>query len=544
VSRRVGSGERHHVLSGEPRFDGSGRFLGYRGFSRDVTGRVIAGRRAREADERLRSAIDALDEVVALTDAEDRFVMANRAFLAMSGNVARFIRAGSTYEEYLRAGLAAGNVIEAIGREEDWLRQRLDARRRTSRTVEHHLANGQWLLLRDQKLADGGTITWGLDISDRKRAEHALATSEARFRAVFERSNAGIALWGVDGRYIAANSAYCAFVGYSAEELVGGMSTADLRQQTDDEGFDLTGRMMRGEIGHVSRDRAFRRRDGSVVWGRTTVAAVGGVDGRPLQFVSVVIDITEARQARERTERINVELEERVTERTMELRRTLKELDAFAYSVSHDLRAPVGAVSGLAHLLRTGEAAQLSEDGRRLLTMIEGNAARMIGLIDGLLRLSQLGRGSIQRMALSMEELARDALRDVAGETRAEVSIGELPGCEGDAMLLRQVWANLIGNALKYSRTREAARVEIGWDAAQQAYYVRDNGVGFDMQYAARLFGAFERLHGEAEFEGSGIGLAIVQRILERHGGRVWAEAAIDRGATFRFTLPAAAAGR
>jgi light-regulated signal transduction histidine kinase (bacteriophytochrome) len=147
-------------------------------------------------------------------------------------------------------------------------------------------------------------------------------------------------------------------------------------------------------------------------------------------------------------------------------------------------------------------------------------------------------------MPLSMDDLVRDALRDQGDATRAEIHVGQLPGCDGDAMILRQVWANLIGNALKYSRTRARARVDIGWDGERKAYFVRDNGVGFDMQYAAKLFGAFERLHGESEFEGSGIGLAIVQRILERHGGKIWADAAPDRGATFWFSVPPAATPR
>ena len=134
--------------------------------------------------------------------------------------------------------------------------------------------------------------------------------------------------------------------------------------------------------------------------------------------------------------------------------------------------------------------------------------------------------------------------RDAAGGANAEIGIGALPGCDGDPAILRQVWANLIGNALKYSRTRAAARIEVGWDAQKKAYFVRDNGVGFDMQYASKLFGAFERLHGESEFEGSGIGLAIVQRILERHGGKIWADSAPDQGATFWFSVPAVASAK
>ncbi len=200
VSRPIrGGGELHHVLSGEPHFDDGGRFIGYRGFSRDVTDRVIEVRRARDAYEQLREAIESLDEVVALTDADDRFVMANRAFLSMSGVTAQFAQPGWTYEQYLRAGIAAGNVVGAIGREEEWIQERMALRRNAAQQMELQLAGGQWLLMRDQRLANGGTITWGLDISDRKRAEEALATSEEHFRAVFERSNAGIAMWAGDG---------------------------------------------------------------------------------------------------------------------------------------------------------------------------------------------------------------------------------------------------------------------------------------------------------------------------------------------------------
>jgi light-regulated signal transduction histidine kinase (bacteriophytochrome) len=261
--------------------------------------------------------------------------------------------------------------------------------------------------------------------------------------------------------------------------------------------------------------------------------------GRFTGYRGVGHDITEAHEARERIEKMNAELEERIDERTRELRSALKELDAFAYSVSHDLRAPVGAVSGFSHLLRVNEAPQLSDDGKHLLSMIEHNSERMINLIDGILRLSQLGRSEIRRVPVPMRAIARDALNLHQRNPNAEIRVLELPDCEGDPVLLGQVWANLIGNALKYSKLRDPARIEIGWDRIRQAYYVRDNGIGFDMKYAAKLFGVFERLHGDPGIEGSGIGLAIVQRIIGRHGGTAWAEAAPDRGATFWFTVPA-----
>jgi PAS domain S-box-containing protein len=262
--------------------------------------------------------------------------------------------------------------------------------------------------------------------------------------------------------------------------------------------------------------------------------------GRFMGYRGVGHDITEAHEARERIEKMNAQLEERIEERTRELRAALKELDSFAYSVSHDLRAPVGAVSGFSHLLRNNEAPHLSEDGKHLLRMIERNSEHMISLIDGMLRLSQLGRGQIRRVPTSMGAIARDAASLHHGSPNAEFKLQEIPDCLGDPVLLRQVWANLISNALKYSRMRTPARIDIGWDDDKRAYFVRDNGVGFDMQYAAKLFGVFERLHADPEFEGSGIGLAIVHRIIDRHGGRIWAEAAPEQGATFWFTLPGA----
>jgi hypothetical protein len=168
----------------------------------------------------------------------------------------------------------------------------------------------------------------------------------------------------------------------------------------------------------------------------------------------------------------------------------------------------------------------------------------MINLIEGLLRFARLGSSELRRVRLSMNELAGEALVDFAqAAARAEVSIGALPECDGDRMLLGQVWVNLIGNAFKYSRNAERPRIEVGWDERKAAYYVRDNGIGFNMEYAAKLFGVFERLHHELEFEGSGIGLAIAERIVKRHGGAIWAHSADGAGATFWFTVPPPAPG-
>jgi len=230
-----------------------------------------------------------------------------------------------------------------------------------------------------------------------------------------------------------------------------------------------------------------------------------------------------------------------VLERTTELEAANREMERFSYSVSHDLRAPLGAINGFANILRTKEGDRLTPDGARLLALLEGQSERMAILIDGLLEFSRLGRKPVTKVEVAMGALVSEVIDEIRTEQaahRAELRIAPLPGCRGDPILLRQVWRNLIGNAIKYSRNGASPLVEIDYEEAASAYCVRDNGVGFDMKYADKLFGVFERLHGESEFEGTGIGLAHAARIVERHGGRIWCDAAPEKGAVFRFTLP------
>jgi signal transduction histidine kinase len=227
-----------------------------------------------------------------------------------------------------------------------------------------------------------------------------------------------------------------------------------------------------------------------------------------------------------------------------------RELEGFSYSVSHDLRIPLRAVSGYAQIMEEDYGAGLDQEGRRLLSLVRGNANMMNTLIDDLLTFSRLGNQALQKAEVDMTKLARAAVAqcgaaEAAGGTAPpEVHIGALPNAPGDASLLRQVWTNLIANAIKYSATRTPARIEVGSEMRgdEAVYYVRDNGVGFDMRYAGKLFGVFQRLHGIDEYPGTGVGLAIVQRVVTRHGGRVWADARPDQGATFSFTLPLSAA--
>jgi two-component system sensor histidine kinase/response regulator len=239
----------------------------------------------------------------------------------------------------------------------------------------------------------------------------------------------------------------------------------------------------------------------------------------------------------------NAALEQSVRERTVALEMANEELEAFSYSISHDLRAPLRHIEGFNQLLIEKYAGELPSDARRLVDIVCGETRRMGLLIDDLLRFSRLGRQPLNKQSINVSELFGEVLAELQREQagrKVDTRLGELPGCTGDRSLLRQVVVNLLSNAFKFTRHRENPVVEIGGGVQQDelTYFVRDNGAGFDMQYAHKLFGAFQRLHRAEEFEGTGVGLSIVQRVIVRHGGRIWAEAALGQGATFRFTLP------
>jgi light-regulated signal transduction histidine kinase (bacteriophytochrome) len=243
----------------------------------------------------------------------------------------------------------------------------------------------------------------------------------------------------------------------------------------------------------------------------------------------------------ERVHRHAEELERRVAERTAELRALNKELESFTYSVSHDLRAPLRAIDGFGRIIEEEYGPRLDDEARRLLAVVRSSSKQMGQLIDDLLDFSRLGRQDLGKQSVDMAALAREAARALG----IQPALGELPAAHADPALLRQVWLNLLGNAAKYSGKRAEPRIEVGGreEGAGSLYWVRDNGVGFDMRYAGKLFGVFQRLHGADEFPGTGVGLAIVQRVVSRHGGRVWAEGRVGEGACFYFTLPGNADG-
>ncbi len=255
--------------------------------------------------------------------------------------------------------------------------------------------------------------------------------------------------------------------------------------------------------------------------------------------------ITERTRAEQVIRLLNAELEQRVAHRTAQLEAANKELESFAYTVAHDLRAPLITINGFSRVLLEDYASALGDEAQGYLRQVGENVRRMGELIDDLLDFSRLSRQPLNKHEVAAADIVRQALADLDGaraHRHIDIVIGALPACQADPALLKQVFANLLSNALKYTRKREAAAIEIGWrenadEPGYHTYYVKDNGVGFDMRYADKLFRVFQRLHPAEEYEGTGVGLAIVQRIIHRLSGRVWAEAEVDKGATFYFTL-------
>ena len=383
------------------------------------------------------------------------------------------------------------------------------------------------------------------DLTHIKRAESALRESEARLRAIFDNAPVGIDHRTPSGEFVRVNPQFCALTGYTAGEL--GSLQPERLIHPDDLGADLanTRRLLSGEIDTYTMEKRYLRKGGGVVWAEVSRAMVRDPDGFPLLIVGIARDITEQRQAEAEVRALNAGLEARVHQRTAELQRANRNLEAFTYSVSHDLRAPLRAMSGFSEALLEEFGDALGETGSGYARRIEAASERMATLIDDLLQLSRVSRTAIN---LGPVNLSAEAAV-IAGELRSgdsgrpvRFAIQDGVQVTADRSLIRTVLQNLLENAWKFTAHREDATIEFGTIPGQEAAiccYVRDNGAGFDPAYAGKLFQPFQRLHVASDFPGTGIGLASVRQIVERHEGRVWAEGAVDEGATFYFTLNA-----
>ncbi len=380
------------------------------------------------------------------------------------------------------------------------------------------------------------------EIAERKAAEEALRGSERKFRTIYDSINDALFVQAMDGSLLDVNDTMCSMYGFTRQEALR-LRVEDFSQgrppYTQADMLEWVRKT--AESGPQILEWKAKRRDGSEFWVEVNMrkASVSGED----RILVTVRDIEDRKKAEEEIRRLNEQLERRVEERTEKLETANRELESFSYSVSHDLRAPLRAIDGYTRILMDDHSSAMSPDGRRLCAVIRQNTLRMGQLIDDLLAFSRFGRAELQKRDIDMEELARSVFQEVAGPAaRGRILFGvfPLPPAAGDPTLIRQVWINLISNGIKFSSKNERPRIDVGSFTRERetVYFVRDNGSGFDMRYMGKLFGVFQRLHTESEFEGTGVGLAIVKRIVERHGGSVWAEGEPDKGAAFFFTLP------
>ncbi len=474
----------------------------------------------------------------------------DRSRAIMEGRIqarrARGFEAVSDVDEFLSGQEALGSIRAAVLEMEQEERQLLSERvartRRAARsTIEAMAFGGVCALI---VIAGSGWLV-RRDFRQRVRAEESLRKSQRMFERLFD--NAPDAILQVDrtGHVIRANKQAEDLFRWSSAELNGKRIDHILPERS----YVPSGG---GLVAYFAEPRTRVMGAGIEVFGRRKDGAEFPVDLilSPLetdegsQALAVVRDISSRRANEEKIRSLNMDLQ--LQNARLEIAN--KELESFSYSVSHDLRAPLRHIDGFAGLLEKHAGASLDDQGRRYIAVISSSAKRMGQLIDDLLTFSRMGRAQMQSTDIDHEQLVASVIREGAFERAKPIkwTMQPLPRVKGDPSMLRQVWFNLIDNAVKYSAGSNPPQIDIGCqmdreDLDEQVFFVRDNGVGFDMKYAVKLFGVFQRLHSDKEFEGTGIGLANVRRIITRHGGRTWAESAVGQGSTFYFSLPRAA---
>ncbi len=417
------------------------------------------------------------------------------------------------------------------------------------------------------------------DITERKQAEDALRESERKFRQIFETTTTGISLLNAKGQFLSGNPAVLRLLGYTEEEYTC-LSIDEISHPEDlEKNKEHFHEIWEGKRTYYTMEKRNISKSGEIIWGQLTCTIVRDKEGSPQYAIGMFENIGDRKKAEEKVKadqaelqrllvateqsrrallsmvedqriaeekirQLNAELEFRVRDRTAQLQTANRELEAFSYSVSHDLRAPLRALDGFSSILLNEYSQLLDEKGKHYLNRIQEASRKMGQLINDLLSLSRVTRTELTRQEVDLTEIAKDiAIELKAQEPERNVELIIEPGLivHGDQQLLKIALENLIANAFKFTKLRKTAKISIGMlvQSGEKVFFVRDNGAGFDMEYARRLFTPFQRLHGVDEFPGTGIGLVIVQRIVNRHGGRIWPEAKLNKGASFYFTLGA-----
>ena len=502
---------------------------------------ITAGK---EAEEMLRLSVEAAPNGMVIVDEEGKIVLVNTQTEKLFGYTREELigrevevlvpkpfqgRHGGQRSTFMRdpRARAMGAGRDLYGQRKDGTRFPVEIGLNPIRTP-----NGRWIL---------SSI---VDITGRKRIEEELRRSEELYRLLVENvKDYAILMLDPEGRIRSCNAGAQAITGYPAAEIVG-RHISEL-YAPEDAPRSLAETLLRkaASEGRAENEGLRTRKDGSRFWAQAVITPVLDAGGALYGFVKVSQDITDRKRAQEEIARLNLDLERRVRERTAELTAALAELEAFSYSVAHDLRAPLRQISGFSTIFSEDYGDRLDAEAQRFLRKIQGGAEHMGQLIDGLLNLARIGRQPLAMRSMPVNDLAALAVEDLRAEWAArevDWQIESLGWIVCEPLLIKQVFVNLFSNALKYSRKlpRSTVHVSRTADGNHAVFCVRDNGVGFDKRYEGKLFKVFERLHRAQEYEGTGVGLATVNRIVRRHGGRVWAESEPGCGAAFFISLP------
>ncbi|HXR05125.1 MAG TPA: PAS domain S-box protein [Verrucomicrobiae bacterium] len=493
--------------------------------NRDFKLRAVAEEKVRESQAQLEFILNNSPAIILLKDVEGRYLFVNRRYLQITGFSLDQVVGKTGFDLFQKE-------IAQAAREHDLKVLQSEAPLEFEETVRYpdgpHTHLAVKFSLRDTAGRIYALCGVSTDITERKQAE------EERDR-FFNLSRDLMCIIGFDHRFRTVNPAWERTLGFSREEMLGKPFIEFVHPDDRPATLAEAGKLAAGgEV--IYFENRYLCKDGSYRWLAWSARAAVP---QKLMYATAR-DITEQKRTNEQILQLNVKLQRHAEQ----LETANRELEAFSYSVSHDLRAPLRHIDGFVKILDKQSGPNLDERGRRYLGIVADSARQMGALIDDLLVFSRMGRSELRRSKVALDSLVHEAVEGLQMETNGRPitwKIGDLPEVEADPAMLRQVWINLVGNAVKYTRPRNPAEIEVGCaDATNGEFvlFVRDNGVGFDMEYAHKLFGVFQRLHRAEEFEGTGIGLANVRRIIARHGGRTWAEGKPDGGATFFFSLP------
>jgi PAS domain S-box-containing protein len=509
--------------------------------ARDVTEQKRAEEKLRQASLYARSLIEAsLDPLVTISR-EGKITDVNRATETVTG-VPRERLIGSDFCDYFTQPEKARQGYEQVFAE-GVVRDYPLAIRHSGGRVTDVLYNAS--VFKNEAGQIEGVFAAARDITERKKVEEELRLSRERLALAQKAAHSGTFDWDIQNN---VNR-------WSAEvEEVYGIAPGEFGGRYEDwEALVVPEDLIRAKkaiedslkTGEFAAEWRIRRRnDGEIRWITARANVIFDQAGRPERMLGLNMDVTERKQAEEEVRRLNEELEQRVIQRTAELEAANKELEAFTYSVSHDLRAPLRHISGFSKILSEEYGSTLAPEAQHHLQRIQEGTRRMGLLVDDLLNLGRVGRQEVRLQATGLNSVVNEVVAELQPEyegRQVEWKIGSLPFVECDPALMKQVFQNLLSNAVKFTRPRSQALIEVGQkdQDGTPVVFVRDNGVGFNMKYAEKLFGVFQRLHRPEDFEGTGVGLATVQRIIQKHGGRIWTEAELDKGTTFYFTLGA-----